>query len=356
MKKVFSVFLAILMLVSVAALAGCGDTATTEENTTEAEAVESSALKFGFGMVTEMDEPKNADGDTNGEAAVNTTAVAVLLDAEGKIVDLKADTLQAKTAWTAEGVAAAATEMKTKYELGTDYNMAAFGKKHDGSEGAVLEWFEQIDAFAATAKGKTVEEVKAFVGADTYTTGDLAAAGCTISVGSIMKALDKAVANAVATDATAADKLGMAFSTSVKNTDASEEKEGAVEVNATVVAVVTDAEGKVVVAKTDVAQTKVTFDLAGVATVDATAEFKTKGELGTDYNMAAFGSKHDGSEGEVLEWDVQAAEFDKALVGKTAADFAAFADETGYATGDLATAGCTINVNEMIKAATAAVA
>ena len=354
MKKVFSVFLAILMLVSVAALAGCGDTATTEENTTEAEAVETSALKFGFGIVTEMDEPKNADGDTNGDAAVNTTAVAVLLDAEGKIVDVKADTLQADAAWTSEGKAVAATEAKTKYELGADYNMAAFGKKHDGSEGEVLEWFAQIDAFAATAKGKTVEEIKAFVGADTYTTGDLAAAGCTISVGSIMKALDKAVANAVATEATAADKLNMAFATSISNTDATEEKDGSVEVNATVVAAVTDAEGKVVVAKTDVAQTKVTFDLAGASTTDATAELKTKGELGDAYNMAAFGKKHDGSEGTVLEWYAQAAEFDKALVGKTAADFAAFADETGYATGDLATAGCTIGVSDMIKAATAA--
>ena len=232
--------------------------------------------------------------------------------------------------------------------------MAAFGKKHDGSEGEVLEWFAQIDAFAATAKGKTVEEIKAFVGADTYTTGDLAAAGCTISVGSIMKALDKAVANAVATEATAADKLNMAFATSISNTDATEEKDGSVEVNATVVAAVTDAEGKVVVAKTDVAQTKVTFDLAGASTTDATAELKTKGELGDAYNMAAFGKKHDGSEGTVLEWYAQAAEFDKALVGKTAADFAAFADETGYATGDLATAGCTIGVSDMIKAATAA--
>ena len=39
---------------------------------------------------------------------------------------------------------------------------------------------------------------------------------------------------------------------------------------------------------------------------------------------------------------------------KTAAEFAAFADETGYATGDLAAAGCTIGVSDMIKAATAA--
>ena len=99
-----------------------------------------------------------------------------------------------------------------------------------------------------------------------------------------------------------------------------------------------------------------TFDAKGVATADTTAEIKTKLELGDDYNMAKFGTKHDGSEGAVLEWNVQAAEFDKALVGKTAADFAAFADETGYATGDLATAGCTINVADMIKAATKAVA
>ena len=355
MKKVISLVLVALMLAAVFAFAGCNKTG--DEGTTNApEASETATLKFGLGVVTEIDEPKNADGDTNGSANVNTTAVAVLLDAEGKIVDVKVDTLQAKTEWTSEGVAAAATEVKTKYELGTDYNMAAFGKKHDGTEGKVLEWFEQIDALAATAKGKTVAEVKAFVGEDTYTTGDLAAAGCTISVGSIMAALDKAVAAAADTAATANDKLGMAFSTAVKNTDATEEKAGTVEVNATVVATVVDAEGKVVVAKTDVAQTKVTFDTAGASTVDTTAELKTKGELGTDYNMAAFGSKHDGSEGAVLEWNVQAAEFDKALVGKTAADFAAFADETGYATGDLATAGCTINVADMIKAATKAVA
>ena len=349
MKKIISILLVVFTVAAIFAFTEC-DKATNDpsndEVSTEAEAVESSALKFGFGIVTEMDEPKNADGDTNGEATVNTTAVAVLLDAEGKIVDVKADTLQAKTAWTAEGVAAAATEMKTKYELGTDYNMAAFGHKHDGSEGAVLEWFEQIDAFAATAKGKTLAEVKAFMTEDTYTTGDLAAAGCTISVGSIMNALDKAVANAVATEATSADKLNLAFATSVSNTDATEEKNGTVDVTATIVAAITDAEGKVVVAKTDAAQAKVTFDTAGVSTTDTAAELKTKGELGTAYGMSTYAN--------TAEWDVQVAEFDKALVGKTAAEFAAFTDETGYATGDLATAGCTINVNDMIKAATAA--
>ena len=355
MKKVISLVLVALMLAAVFAFAGCNKTG--DEGTTNApETSEAATLKFGLGVSTVIDEPKNADGETNGTTKVNTTAVAVLLDAEGKIVDIKVDTLQAQADWTSEGVAAAATEVKTKYELGTDYNMAAFGKKHDGSEGKPLEWFEQIDAFVATAKGKTAAEVKAFAGEDAYAIGDLATAGCTIKVGEIMAAFDKAVAAAADSAATANDKLGLGFSTSVKNTDATEEKAGTVEVTATIVATVVNAEGKVVVAKTDAAQTKVTFDAAGASTVDMTAELKTKGELGTAYNMAAYGTKHDGSEGQPLEWDVQAAEFDKALVGKTAADFAAFADETGYATGDLATAGCTINVAEMIKAATKAVA
>lgn len=356
MKKIISLLLVVLVAASMFAFTAC-DKATTDNNepsTSDTETTDTSALKFGLGIVASSGEAKAADGDTNGEADVEVTAVAVLLDAEGKVVDVKLDTLAATTEWTSTGTAVASTEVKTKYELGDAYNMAAFGKKHDGSEGKVLEWYAQADAFAATAKGKTAEEVKAFMTEDTYTTGDLAAAGCTISVGSIMKAFDKAVANAVESSATANDTLKLAFATSVSNTDATEEKSGSVGVDATIVAAVTDAAGKVVVAKTDVVSTTVEFDLAGAATSEAAAEIKTKGELGDAYNMAAYGKKHDGSEGKVLEWYAQAAAFDSALVGKTAADFATLADETGYGAGDLATAGCTINIGDMIKAATAA--
>ena len=350
MKKVLSLILVAIMALSVFALASCGDKTTGTEETTAA--TEAAALKFGLGVVSAISKVTDADGDTDGSATVDTTAVAVLLDAEGKFVDLDIDTLQAKTAWTSAGVAATATEALTKYDKAYDYNMAAHGTKHDGSEGQPLEWFEQIDAFIATAKGKTLDEVKAFVGEDTYTTGDLATAGCTISVADIMKALDKAIANAAETTANGA--LDLAFATSISNADAAEDKEGKITVNATIVAAVVDAEGKVLVAKTDCAQNAVTFDVAGVATVDAAAELKTKLELGDAYNMAAYGKKHDGSEGQPLEWYAQAAAFDAALVGKTAADFAALAGEDGYATGDLATAGCTMAVADMIKAATAA--
>lgn len=345
MKKIISLLLVVFMVVSFAA---CGTKPTTDENNGDDVAA---TLKFGMGIVASYGDAKNADGDTNGECKAETTAVAVLLDDAGKFVDIAIDAVDAKAAWTSEGAASATEEVKTKYELGTAYNMAAYGKKHDGTDGKVLEWFEQIDAFVATAKGKTLDEVKAFVGEDTYTTGDLAAAGCTISVGSIMAALEEAVKNAAASEATAEDTVKIAFATSVENTDATEEKEGSVEFEETIVAAVTDKDGKVVVAKTDCAQIKVTFDTKGVATVDTAAEIKTKLDLGTDYNMAAYGKKHDGSDGAVKEWFEQAAAFDAALVGKTASEFASLADADGYGTGDLATAGCTIGISDMIKAA-----
>lgn len=345
MKKIISLLLVVFMVVSFAA---CGTKPTTDENNGDDVAA---TLKFGMGIVASYGDAKDADGDTNGECKAETTAVAVLLDDAGKFVDIAIDAVDAKAAWTSEGVASATEEVKTKYELGTAYNMAAYGKKHDGTDGKVLEWFEQIDAFVATAKGKTLDEVKTFVGEDTYTTGDLAAAGCTISVGSIMAALEEAVKNAADSEATAEDTVKIAFATSVENTDATEEKEGSVQFEETIVAAVTDKDGKVVVAKTDCAQIKVTFDTKGVATVDTAAEIKTKLDLGTDYNMAAYGKKHDGSDGAVKEWFEQAAAFDAALVGKTASEFASLADADGYGTGDLATAGCTIGISDMIKAA-----
>jgi hypothetical protein len=350
MKKILSLALVLVMVLSVAALVGCsGDKAPAGDD--------AATLKFGLGVVASYGEAKDADGETNGQAEFNTTAVAVLLDAEGKIAAIDLDTAQIKPTWTSEGKRVAVEDLRTKYEKGTDYNMAAFGKKHDGSEGQPLEWDKQADVFMATAKGKTLAEVKTLMGEDAYAIGDLATAGCTIKVGDFVAALEKAVASAADSKATANDKLAVALvsSESYSNKDASAEGDGVAQIDTTVAAVVTDAEGKVVVAKTDCVQGKeIKFDATGKATGDTTAELKTKLELGTDYGMAAYGTRHDGSEGAVKEWDEQAAAFDAALVGKTSADFAGFAAEDGYATGDLATAGCTMAIGDMIKAATAA--
>ena len=342
MKKVISIALVLVLALSVFAMVGCGKDAET--------------LKFGMGVVAAFANAKDADGDTNGGSEFNTTAVAVLLDADNKIVAIDLDTAQIKTAWTSEGKIVATEDFRTKYDKGTDYGMAAYGYRHDGTDGEVLEWDKQADAFMTNAIGKTLDEVKAFAGADMYAIGDLAAAGCTMNVADFIAALEKAVANAADSAATAENKLNLAIvsSPSYSNKDASEEGDGLDQIDSTVVATVIDAEGKVVVAKTDCTQGKMTFDAKGVVTADTAAEIKTKLELDTDYGMAAYGQKHDGSEGQPLEWDEQAAAFDAALVGKTAADFAALAGADTYATGDLAAAGCTMAIGDMIAAATAA--
>ena len=340
MKKILSVVLVAVMLCTFVAATGCGEKPAE-------------TLKFGLGVTANYGSAKNAEGETNGSGEFNTTGVAVLLDAAGKIVKIDVDTAQMKTAWTSEGKIVATEDFRTKYEKGTDYNMAAFGKKHDGSEGKPLEWNAQADAFMQTVTGKTLAEAKAYMAADEYATGDLAAAGCTIKVGEFMKALEKAVANAKDSAATAADSLNVALvsSNSYSNKDAAEGADGLNQIDTTIVAAVVNAEGKVIVADTDCTQGKVTFDITGAATVDTTAAVKTKLELGDDYNMAKFGQKHDGSEGQPLEWYAQAAEFNKALVGKTASEFAALAGADTYATGDLATAGCTMAIGDMIAAA-----
>ena len=335
MKKILSVALVVVMLFTVIALAGCSKAET---------------LKFGLGVVANYGEAKATAGE------FNTTAVAVLLDAEGKIVKIDLDTAQIKPSWTEDGKKVDVEDFRTKYDKGTDYNMAAFGKKHDGSDGKALEWNVQADKFMELAVGKTLDEVKAYMGEDKYAIGDLAAAGCTINIAEFVGALEKAVANAVDSAATAENtlKIALVTSASYSNKDADAENDGLNQVDTTIVAAVTDAEGKVVVAKTDCTQGKITFNAKGEATYDATVAVKSKLEQGDEYNMAKYGQKHDGSEGQPLEWYAQAAEFDKALVGKTAADFAALAGADGYATGDIATAGCTMAIGDMIKAAEAA--
>lgn len=343
MKKILSVALAVVMLFAVVALAGC-----SKEET----------LKFGLGVVANYGAVKNASEEANGEAEFNTTAVAVLLDADNKIVAIDLDTAQIKPTWTLDGKKIDVEDFRTKYDKGTDYNMAAYGQSQDkNGDGKVLEWYEQADAFMATAKGKTLEEVKAYMTEDGYTTGDLSTAGCTIHVTDFIGALEKAVANAVESTATADDTLKVALVTSAShdNKDATEEADGLNQVDTTVVAAVTNAEGKVVVAKTDCAQGKFTFNVKGESTLDTTVAVQSKLEQGDNYNMATYGANIDlNGDGKVLEWYAQAAAFDTMLAGKTAAEIGGLVVDTGYGSADLQTAGCTITVADMVAAAVAA--
>ncbi|MBQ4556804.1 MAG: hypothetical protein IJA60_04060 [Clostridia bacterium] len=329
MKKFFSVVLVALMLLTAISFTACGE--KVEE------------LKFGMGVYAYNEAATSADGDTTGKGETIATVAAVLVDKDGKIVKCEIDTADCTVEYTSAGEAVAVAGFKTKYELGADYNMAAFGNDVNG-DGVVKEWFEQVDAFESVAVGKTAEEVKALLGENSYNgTDDVMAAGCTIGVSDFIFALEKAVNNAVVSTATANDTLGVGIVSSVSNTNATEDANGSIEIEITAVAAAKNADNKVVVCDTDVATSAVAFDVKGATVGESGAAITTKKEQGAAYGMVSYG-------GAEKEWFEQAAAFNAACAGKTADEIAALVVD-GYGVESLQTAGCTIAVSDIVNAA-----
>ena len=140
-------------------------------------------------------------------------------------------------------------------------------------------------------------------------------------------------------------KLGMGI---VLNMDSSKAENA--QVDATVAAVVLDAEGKIVSCRIDVAQNK--MKVVGGA-VDTAATFKTKMELGSAYGMA--GKVDNNDDGVMLEWNEQAKAFEEYVVGKTAAEVEAI--QTQEAKGHLIAvdeallkAGCSMQITDFMAA------
>ena len=74
MKKLASLFLCALLVISSFALVSCGGNKAAE-------------LKLGLGVYSVAEKATNADGDTNGQGQAVITVAAVLVDADGKIVN-----------------------------------------------------------------------------------------------------------------------------------------------------------------------------------------------------------------------------------------------------------------------------
>ena len=322
MKKLICILLSVLTILSVAALAGC----KKEEPT----------LKMGLGVYTVT--KATSAGEKDGQGTATVTAAVITVDADGKVVACQLDTMDNKVSYTAEGKAVANTAFKTKYEQGKDYNMVAYG-------GATKEWYEQADAFETVVVGKTLDEIKALVVADTNKGTDaVIAAGCTIMVNEFVGAIEKAFANLADSTATATSTIKLGLHTEQKTTDATDEKAGTNQVETTVFAAAIDAEGKVQVAASDCVQVKFTFDKTGASTYDTTKAVSTKRELGANYNMVAYG-------GAAKEWFEQADAFNAACVGKTVSEISGLMGADNYGSADLQAAGCTILVNGLVKAA-----
>ena len=333
MKKLICILLSALMLLTSLAFVACKKAPAEPEAEAEAEAT----LKFGMGVYTNVSQATSANGDANGKGQVAITVAAITVDADGKIVACQLDTADNTVQYTSAGKAIANDGFKTKYELGKNYNMVAYG-------GAAKEWFEQADAFETVVVGKTLDEVKALVAAGDKGTDAVISAGCTIMVADFVKAIEKAFANLADSNATASSSLKLGIHTEQTTADAAGDKNGSNQVETTVFAAAVDGEGKVLVAASDCVQVKFTFDAAGVSTFDTTKAVASKREAGKNYGMVAYG-------GAAKEWFEQADAFNALCVGKNATEITALMASDNYGTADVKAAGCTILVNGLVKAA-----
>ncbi len=181
MKKILVLTLVVLMVLAGCSAAG-GDS------------------KLGLGIKTVIDKSKDLaeqeDGSKSGTAQVDTTIAAVMVDADGKVIDVMVDTAQTRVNFNEEGVITSdkTAEYKTKRDLGNDYGMIK-------ASGIGREWFEQMDAIQEWMKGKTASEIAAMKVKDTEEHGivpdepDLTSKA-TMGVETYLEVVAEALANA----------------------------------------------------------------------------------------------------------------------------------------------------------------
>lgn len=292
----------VLVLAMVLSLAACGGN-TTEDATdgTVAEAGEIASL--GLGSITALDKSTEIKED-KGQAQEDTTIVAAVFDADGKVVDVKIDVAQNKAGLNDDGTFkfALTDELKTKRDLGDEYGM----KKSSGIE---KEWYEQADALQEAWIGKTVEEIVAMPKEENVYV-DLASS-VTIKVNGYEAALQDAWNNKV--DAAGATKLGLGIESHFgsRSAEAADDKGASVQFETYMSAVAVDNDNKIVADLINVAQNSVGYNPDGTLAEGFNPEGTNKKARGEDYGMRKFSEIG-------KEWFEQIEALEQHLVGKTA--------------------------------------
>lgn len=139
-------------------------------------------------------------------------------------------------------------------------------------------------------------------------------------------------------------KTGFAVVSSMDSSKDAGDKDGNAQVDSVAAAVVLDEEGKIVSCVIDTAQTKMAFSKEGKVVTPLDTEFKTKRELGDEYNM-----KPASKIGK--EWYEQADAMQAYVIGKTAEEVKGIAvDENTAATDADLSASVSIKLGDYIEA------
>lgn len=317
MKKILAVGLAGLMAVGFAACSSSNDSGKNEDTNKDAVAT----AKTGYAISSEIKEDEYNKSETALE--IDSVCAAVLVDADGKIIDVKIDEAQTKPDLKKDN--GDVSDLRTKLEKKEDYGMKS-------SSPIGKEWYEQVEAFEAWAKGKTAEEVKAGIGEDGYASDADLKAGCTIYANGFATVTAKAVENATDCGAKATDTLKLGMTTSKYY----ESNETNLQYDTDYAIVTVDADGKVTSCIIDASQAKCTI-ADGKFTVEKGA-FKSKKELGDDYAMKSASPIG-------KEWYEQAAAYEQWCIGKTADEIkGCYGEDMSASDADLK-AGCTITIS-----------
>ncbi len=330
MKKALALLLACICALSLAACTPKDpDPVIPGGDNNNPEVIEA---KLGLGIVP-LVSGTNATDASDGAVSVEGVAAAVLLDADGKILDCKLDAVAADVKFSAEGkILNSGDTFPTKGEKKEDYGMSAIGK---------TEWYIQVEKLEKHLIGKTANEVAGIESGN----ADVIAAGCTIATTELTEAVVKACNNATVTGAAKGDALALSIVTSAADSkDATPKADGPCSVVSTYAAVAAK-DGKVTAAAIDATKITVAVNVGGAITTDIDAlELKSICEMGKEYGMSAVtGGK---------EWNEQAAAFCTYIQGKTASDITGMTLQGGKSTDEaLLNAGCTIIVSDFVAAA-----
>ena len=312
MKKL-SVILCLILCAAV--LAGCAGTTVVYSNctcsaeshaqtepqpTAPSQSVSEGAVKTGLAVIANV-TTTDASAEAQGKAEYDVTLAAVLVDDNGVILDCAIDSIGTSVSFGTDGtIETADGEVLTKHELGDDYGMMLYtGGAASG------EWYQQANALASYAVGKTLEELKnGAVGETGYAQDADLATSATIYLGGYVSAIEKAVENAQHLGAQSGDTLKLVSINALSGGN----------LNSDVVALTLNGE-TITSCCIDALQATVTIGEDGTAAVGNTA---TKNELGEAYGMKNYA-------GATYEWNEQAANFAAYVTGKTAAEVAGIA-------------------------------
>lgn len=293
------------------------------------------AAQTSFSSSKSIGEEDHGSTRTDSNAQADITVAAVMLDAEGKIVQCDIDVVQVKATVDATGAMTTdpSTTFKSKTELGPDYAMkpaSPIGK----------EWDEQAEVFELWCAGKTADEVAAGIGADGYASDEALLTGCTMHASAFSTAVVRACEAAVDTTATANDTLNLGMTAELSSyAAATAEAEGKVQAYVNYAAVAKNAEGKISAVLIDSVQANSTWGVDGVLTTDMANEPVSKYNKQYDYGMAGVSSLEKG------EWFEQIDAFKATILGMDAAAVEAIAtDDGGYPTDETLRTGCTMKV------------